>query len=82
MLPVLIAIPLLIIWIACVVDVVRRKDLTTAHKWLWALFVLLVPVIGVIAYLVTRPPQPSDWSQPGEQGDQTFEPIRRRHGPA
>jgi len=81
----LIAIPLLIIWIMCAVDAFRRKDLTTSHKWMWALFVLFIPVIGVACYIIARPPQPGDWGSPRgtlAQGDQTTEPIRRRHGPA
>jgi hypothetical protein len=60
MLLVLIAIPLLLIWVLTMVDVVRRGDLRTSQKVLWALVVLFVPVLGVIAYFVARPPEPAD----------------------
>jgi hypothetical protein len=83
LLAVLIAIPLLLIWILTVVDIVRRHDLNTSRKVLWALVVLLVPVVGVIVYFVARPPQPTDRPATLDPiGDESFEPIRRRHGPA
>jgi hypothetical protein len=83
LLPVLIAIPLLLIWVLTVVDILRRHDLSAARKVLWALVVLLVPIVGVIVYFVARPPQPTDRRATLDPiGDETYEPIRRRHGPA
>jgi hypothetical protein len=83
LLPVLIAIPLLLIWVLTVVDIVRRHDLSASRKVLWALVVLLVPIVGVIVYFVARPPQPTDRRATLDPiGDETYEPIRRRHGPA
>jgi len=83
LLAVLIAIPLLLIWVLTLVDLLRRHDLNTSRKVLWALVVLLVPVVGVIVYFVARPPQPTDRSATLDPiGDESFEPIRRRHGPA
>jgi hypothetical protein len=83
LLAVLIAIPLLLIWVLTLVDLVRRRDLPTSRKVLWALVVLLVPVLGVIAYFIARPPQPTDRVATLDRlGDESFEPIRRRHGPA
>ena len=83
LLPTLIAIPLLLIWILTLVDLFRRHDLPTSRKVLWALFVLIVPVVGVIVYFIARPPQPSDMHGTlDDVGDETYEPIRRRHGPA
>jgi hypothetical protein len=79
----LIVIPLLLIWILTIVDLLRRHDLSGARKALWALVVLFVPVVGVIVYFVARPPQPIDLPATLDGvGDQSFEPIRRRHGPA
>jgi hypothetical protein len=83
LLPTLIAIPLLLIWVLTVVDIVRRHDLHASRKVLWALFVLVIPVIGVIVYFLARPPQASD--RPGTLdaiGDEGLEPVRRRQGPA
>jgi hypothetical protein len=79
----LIVIPLLLIWVLTVVDLLRRHDLSGPRKVLWALVVLLIPVVGVIVYFVARPPQPTDRPATLDGvGDQSFEPIRRRHGPA
>jgi hypothetical protein len=83
LLPVLIAIPLFLIWVLTLVDLARRHDLNGGRKVLWALVVLLVPVLGVIVYFVARPPQAT--ARPATLdpiGDQSYEPVRRRHGPA
>jgi hypothetical protein len=83
LLPVLIAIPLFLIWVLTLVDLARRHDLNGGRKVLWALVVLLVPVLGVIVYFVARPPQASDRPATLDPiGDQSYEPVRRRHGPA
>jgi hypothetical protein len=83
LLVVLIVIPLLLIWLLTLVDLFRRHDLSTGRTVLWALVVLLVPVVGVIVYFVARPPQPTDRAPSLDGiGDESFEPIRRRHGPA
>jgi hypothetical protein len=65
------------------VDLFRRHDLPTGRKVLWAFVVLILPVIGVIIYFIARPPQPTDPAASLDGvGDESFEPIRRRHGPA
>lgn len=38
--------------VMAVVEILRRDDLSRQHQALWALAVLLVPVIGLIAYAV------------------------------
>jgi len=78
-----IAILWVIIWALVFVDIVRRKDLTTSHKWLWALFVLVVPIIGVIVYMVVRPPDAINELASSDSGmrpgDEQFERYRDRH---
>jgi phospholipase D-like protein len=79
----LIAIPLLLIWVLALVDLLRRHDLGAGAKVVWAIAVLVVPVVGVIVYLVARPAQPGDRPATLDPiGDETHEPMRRRHGPA
>jgi len=56
----LIGFVLLLIWIVTMIDVFRRNDLSTAGKCAWALIVLLIPIIGVIAYYIARPPDAFD----------------------
>jgi uncharacterized membrane protein YhaH (DUF805 family) len=45
----------LVIDIAAIVDVIRRPDLHGGAKTLWILLLLIVPVIGVIVYVIARP---------------------------
>ena len=70
LLPVLIAIPLILIWVLTLVDLFRRHDLSTGRKVGWAIVVLILPVIGVIIYFIARPPQP------------TFQPCGNQDCPA
>jgi hypothetical protein len=45
-------------WFAAIwafIDNFRRHDHSGWAKALWALFIILIPLIGVLAYLVSRP---------------------------
>jgi len=55
-----IAILWFIVWVFVVVDIIRRPQFTTVKKIAWALIVLIFPIVGVIAYLIVRPPDISD----------------------
>jgi hypothetical protein len=50
------AILFLWIWIAVgvVFDIFRSHDLSNAAKTLWILFIIILPFIGVLAYLLVR----------------------------
>jgi hypothetical protein len=37
-----------------IVDIFRSHDLSGGVKALWLMFVLLIPLIGVVAYVITR----------------------------
>ncbi|MGI9615949.1 MAG: PLD nuclease N-terminal domain-containing protein [Acidimicrobiales bacterium] len=52
---VLLAAPLLVLWIVAIVDVSRRSDISTGRKWLRIAGIVLIPYIGVFLYLVWRP---------------------------
>ena len=74
----------LIIWALAVVDIVRRHDQSRGQKAAWAIFVLLIPVIGVIIYLVVRPPEataprfPDGQGAPAPTSQEALERIRDR----
>lgn len=55
-----IAILWFLVWVFVVVDIVRRPQFTRVKKIAWALIVLILPVVGVIGYLIVRPPDVSD----------------------
>jgi hypothetical protein len=46
---------IVIIDIAATVDVIRRPDLGGGAKVLWVLLIFILPVLGVIAYVIARP---------------------------
>jgi uncharacterized membrane protein YeiH len=48
-----------VIWALVLIDLFRR-DWSTTVKVLWAIGMLIFPVLGVIAYLIVRPPSSAD----------------------
>lgn len=71
-----IAILWFLIWVFVVVDIIRRPVFTTLKKVAWALIVLIFPILGVIAYLIVRPPDSAD--RYGKAADS--EPEERMRG--
>ena len=55
----LIAILWVLIWALTLVDLFRR-DWSTGRKAVWALVMLILPVVGILAYLIVRPPSSKD----------------------
>jgi glycerol-3-phosphate O-acyltransferase / dihydroxyacetone phosphate acyltransferase len=43
------------VWLAGLLDLTRRADLSRGRRVGWALAILLLPTIGAVAYLLTRP---------------------------
>ncbi len=43
------------VWGAVIYDLLRRADVSWWHIALWAVFLIVLPVISTIAYYVTRP---------------------------
>jgi Phospholipase_D-nuclease N-terminal len=72
-----IAILWVLIWALTLVDLFRR-DWGTGTKVLWALGMLVLPVVGVLAYLIVRPPAASDVHGVVARGDQSAERARDR----
>jgi len=50
-----------VIWVSLVIIVLlenfRRRDLSGWAKAGWTLFVIFLPLIGVLTYMVARPPE-------------------------
>jgi hypothetical protein len=72
----------LLIWVLALFDIVRRRDLSTSSKVLWALAVLFVPVIGVLVYVVARPGDATQYVAPDRyagEAEPTIESARDRH---
>lgn len=45
----------LVMWVRAVIDVFRRHDLSGAGKAAWAIAMLVIPVIGLLVYVLLRP---------------------------
>ena len=53
-------IPLTLLWAFCLVDVFVRRDLSGWARFAWVFTVLVLPLFGPLAYLVTRPQRIDD----------------------
>ncbi|MCD6015114.1 MAG: integral rane protein [Solirubrobacterales bacterium] len=44
------------IWIAitCFMDIFRRHDIGGGHKAAWVVFIIVIPFLGVLAYLISQ----------------------------
>ena len=51
----LILVPLVIVWLGCVIDVIARDDVRVVQKIAWGIAMLVLPFIGCAIYLITRP---------------------------
>jgi hypothetical protein len=65
----------LAIWLFIVLfgDIFRRTDLSGWAKAGWTLLIFILPLIGILIYLIARPPEPAGsrstvgaYQQPGE----------------
>jgi hypothetical protein len=45
----------LVLWVRAVIDVFRRRDLSTSGKAAWAIAMLIFPFIGLLVYTMLRP---------------------------
>ena len=51
----LFVIGVVVLWIASLVDIWRRSDLSTGAAVLWTAAILIFPVFGTMIYFFTRP---------------------------
>jgi hypothetical protein len=58
-------IPAVMLWVFCIFDIFRRRDLGGAAKALWLLFVFIIPWLGALLYLIFRPSDDVLYASPG-----------------
>ena len=46
-----------VFWVRAIIDIARRRDLTTSAKAAWMIFLLILPFISLLIYLMVRPPR-------------------------
>ena len=47
--------PVLVLWLGCIIDAISRPDIGGLSKAAWVLFILLLPIIGSLVYIIVRP---------------------------
>jgi hypothetical protein len=47
--------PLLFLWTAVLVDILRRRDLGGVAIAAWLIAIIVLPFVGAIAYFIARP---------------------------
>ncbi|MEA2009375.1 MAG: SHOCT domain-containing protein [Actinomycetota bacterium] len=47
-------VPLIMLWVFTLVDVFQRPDLSGIAKALWAIAVVLLPLVGMLVYFILR----------------------------
>ncbi len=52
------AIPLIVLWVAIVIDLFRRQDLSGLKIATWVVLLLIFPVVSALIYLAVRPRAP------------------------
>jgi len=75
-----ILVPLILIWSLALVDIFRR-DLPRSTKAVWAIIVLLLPVIGTVAYFLMRKPTESEIRRAREAAVDGSHGLPRVHEP-
>lgn len=76
----MIFIPLIMLWVFTLADLFQRRDLSGAAKALWAIAIVLLPLIGMLIYFIMRESQSEI---PGSQPyGQTPPPPPQRPVPA
>ena len=56
----ILGIVVLILWVIALIDLSRRPDFDRRHRAAWALIIVLLPIIGTIAYFLARPTLPDE----------------------
>jgi hypothetical protein len=51
----LVFMPVLVLWLGCIIDAIGRPDMSGWTKALWVLFILFLPLIGALVYVIMRP---------------------------
>jgi len=71
----LIFIPMMMLWIYTLIDIFGRIDLSGWVKALWVIFVLILPILGMLIYFIFRPVLPQD-IQAREQYEKSMEAAK------
>ena len=67
------------IWIAvtCFIDIFRRDDIGGGHKALWVVFIIVIPFLGVLVYLIAQHDGMRDRSSTGQAAGSLRQYVKR-----
>jgi len=51
----LVFVPLILLWAFALADLFRRKAMTAFGRVVWMLFIIFLPILGPLIYLLARP---------------------------
>lgn len=51
---------IIVLWVLGLVDVFRRPDFDRGKRAAWVLIIVLLPIVGTIAYFINRPTLPEE----------------------
>jgi hypothetical protein len=60
----IVVMPIVTLWISCLIDIIMRPDLSGWSKAAWMLGVIFFPLFGAIIYVIVRPPLASGLTSP------------------
>ncbi len=75
-----VTVPLALLWVAVLVDLLRRKDLSLVRKAMWAAIVVFTIHIGVLLYFVFRPVPPPAGKRDHDEADRSSKIVLARFG--
>jgi len=79
-------VPLIMLWIFTLGDLAKRADISGVARGLWAVAVVLLPLIGMLVYFLTRPVDPEMAPEPevrmkqimaDSSGDSTIDQLEK-----
>ena len=65
----LVVIPVTLMWVAVVIELFRRRDLSVPTRFAWLMGVLVFPLLGCLVYLTVT------WLRAGKGHDMTQPPV-------
>lgn len=81
---VVVAIPLIVLWVGALLEVLRRDDLRARSRVAWLAAIVVVPLLSLAAYVVARPPRALRTSGAGGDDARALELVvlaeRRQRG--
>jgi flagellar biosynthesis/type III secretory pathway M-ring protein FliF/YscJ len=68
----MIFVPMVLLWIFTLVDLFQREDLSGVAKALWAIAIVLLPLVGMVIYFIVRDSEtPTNTGRPIESPPST-----------